>query len=208
MQFEAREHSGVLLRHCGYAQTQFLFTPYLHPVRPAQQRYNQAHIHTRGLVERMYGIWKNRFQSLRNTHVVWKFFHVVTENMAALLRSARLLKFSPSAGCVRNYAVATEQKDEASVAVRSKQAQQFDWALTKLDSSVRRTGRITKTLLLRIFHDICRAGYPSGNQALLLLRSCGSLLPEMPMEERNELAHRVWDKLQELGKKLLVVPTS
>lgn len=104
-----------------------------------------------------------------------------------------------TAGCVRNYAVATEQKDEASVAVRSKQAQQFDWALTKLDSSVRRTGRITKTLLLRIFHDICRTGYPSGNQALLLLRSCGSLLPEVPLEERNELAHRVWDKLQELG---------
>ncbi|XP_012720452.2 leucine-rich PPR motif-containing protein, mitochondrial [Fundulus heteroclitus] len=169
--------------------------------------------------------------------------------MAALLRSARLLKFSPSAllqipgsrrsgaplgrlysgavggrrtgvccrqvgpvcdsvsrcvwpyaaGCVRNYAVATEQRDETSVAVRSKQAQQFDWALTKLDSSVRRTGRITKTLFLRIFHDICRAGYPSGNQALLLLRSCGSLLPEVPVEERNELAHRVWDKLQELG---------
>lgn len=43
-------------------------------------------------------------------------------------------------------------------------------------------------------------GYPSGNQALLLLRSCGSLLPEVPLEERNELAHRVWDKLQELGK--------
>ncbi|XP_054885864.1 leucine-rich PPR motif-containing protein, mitochondrial [Poeciliopsis prolifica] len=169
--------------------------------------------------------------------------------MAALLRSARLLKFSPSgllqvpgsrrsgpplgrlysgvpvgrsaavcsrqlgrvpdsvsrcawpytAGCVRSYAVATEQKDEAGLAVQSKQAQQFDWALTKLDSSVRRTGRITKTLLMRIFHDICRIGYPSGNHALLLLRSCGSLLPELPMEERNELAHRVWDKLQELG---------
>lgn len=102
-------------------------------------------------------------------------------------------------GCVRNYAVATEQKDDTSVAMRSKQAQEFDWALTKLDSSVRRTGRITKTLLLRIFHDICRTGYPSGNQALLLLRSCGSLLPEVPLEERTELAHRVWEKLQELG---------
>lgn len=65
----------------------------------------------------------------------------------------------PSAvGCTRNYTVASEQKDETSVAVRSKQAQEFDWALTKLDSSVRRTGRITKTLLLRIFHDICRTG--------------------------------------------------
>nr|XP_046213284.1 leucine-rich PPR motif-containing protein, mitochondrial [Oncorhynchus gorbuscha] len=172
-------------------------------------------------------------------------------NMAALLRSARLLKCSPSgflqrtgtnrngpqlsrlysgaiggkgsgvcsrqivpgpysvhrcvwpyAG-VRHYAMVTEQRglptDESSLGVRSKQAQQFDWALAKLDSSVRRTGRITKTLLLRIFHDICRTGYPSGNQALLLLRSCGSLLPEMPLAERTELAHRIWDKLQELG---------
>uniref|UniRef100_A0A8C7GG48 Leucine rich pentatricopeptide repeat containing n=1 Tax=Oncorhynchus kisutch TaxID=8019 RepID=A0A8C7GG48_ONCKI len=145
--------------------------------------------------------------------------------MAALLRSARLLKCSPSgflqrtgtnrngpqlsrlcvwpyAG-VRHYAMVTEQRgpptDESSLGVRSKQAQQFDWALAKLDSSVRRTGRITKTLLLRIFHDICRTGYPSGNQALLLLRSCGSLLPEMPLAERTELAHRIWDKLQELG---------
>uniref|UniRef100_A0A8C7S133 Leucine-rich pentatricopeptide repeat containing n=1 Tax=Oncorhynchus mykiss TaxID=8022 RepID=A0A8C7S133_ONCMY len=136
-------------------------------------------------------------------------------NMAALLRSARLLKCSPSGflqrtGTNRNgpqlsrlYSGAIEQRglptDESSLGVRSKQAQQFDWALAKLDSSVRRTGRITKTLLLRIFHDICRTGYPSGNQALLLLRSCGSLLPEMPLAERTELAHRIWDKLQELG---------
>lgn len=61
-------------------------------------------------------------------------------------------------GCVRNYAVATVKKNETSAAIQSKQAQEFDWALNKLDSSVRRTGRITKTLLLRIFHDICRAG--------------------------------------------------
>uniref|UniRef100_A0A667YIG4 Leucine rich pentatricopeptide repeat containing n=1 Tax=Myripristis murdjan TaxID=586833 RepID=A0A667YIG4_9TELE len=104
-----------------------------------------------------------------------------------------------AAGGTRGFAVATEQKDESSLAVRSKQAQQFDWALAKLDSSVRRTGRITKTLLQRIFHDICRTGYPSGNQALLLLRSCGSLLPEIPLAERSELAHRIWDKLLELG---------
>ncbi|XP_041645384.1 leucine-rich PPR motif-containing protein, mitochondrial [Cheilinus undulatus] len=176
-------------------------------------------------------------------------FHSVTENMAALLRSARLLKFSPSGllqitgtkrtgppigrlysgalggrktgvcsrqickasenvssrlwphsvGCVRNYAVASEEKDETSAAVQTKQMQQFDWALAKLDSSVRRTGRITRTLLLRIFHDICRTGYPSGNQALLLLRSCGSLLPEIPLQERSDLAHRIWEKLQALG---------
>ncbi|XP_033956567.1 LOW QUALITY PROTEIN: leucine-rich PPR motif-containing protein, mitochondrial [Pseudochaenichthys georgianus] len=177
-------------------------------------------------------------------------FHCATsENMAALLRSARLLKCSPlgllqisctkrtgppfrllfsgplgargtgvcsrhispvsgnassrvwpyTAGCVRNYALATEQKDEPGVTMRSNQAQQFDWALAKLDSSVRRTGRITETQLTRIFQDICKTGYSSGNQALLLLRSCGSLLSEVPLEQRTELAHRVWEKLQELG---------
>lgn len=67
----------------------------------------------------------------------------------------------PCVSC-RQYGVVPEQrdpvKDEPSVAVRSKQAQQFDWALAKLDSSVRRTGRVTKTLLLRIFHDMCRTG--------------------------------------------------
>uniref|UniRef100_A0A671LKV0 Leucine-rich PPR motif-containing protein, mitochondrial-like n=1 Tax=Sinocyclocheilus anshuiensis TaxID=1608454 RepID=A0A671LKV0_9TELE len=150
-------------------------------------------------------------------------------NMAALLRSARLLKsplflvvpmmwtdlytllfcslssYTSALPCVscRQYGVVPEQrglvKDEPSVAVRSKQAQQFDWALAKLDSSVRRTGRVTKTLLLHIFHDICRTGYPSGNQALLMLRSCGSLLPEVPLVERIELSQRIWDKLQELG---------
>uniref|UniRef100_A0A671YFQ0 Leucine rich pentatricopeptide repeat containing n=1 Tax=Sparus aurata TaxID=8175 RepID=A0A671YFQ0_SPAAU len=149
--------------------------------------------------------------------------------MAALLRSARLLKFSPSGllqitgtkrngpplsrlysgalggtgtgVCPRNISPAAGNASRyhaaCYVAVRSKQAQEFDWALAKLDSSVRRTGRITKTLLYRIFHDICRKG--SGNQALLLLRSCGSLLPEVPLAERTEIAHRVWDKLKELG---------
>ncbi|TSK42158.1 Leucine-rich PPR motif-containing protein, mitochondrial [Bagarius yarrelli] len=90
-------------------------------------------------------------------------------------------------------------KDEPSVSLHTKQAQQFEWALAKLDSSVRRTGRVTKTLIKRIFHDICRTGYPSSNQALLLLRSCGSLLPEISFEERTRLAHQIWDELQEFG---------
>ncbi|XP_013886428.1 leucine-rich PPR motif-containing protein, mitochondrial [Austrofundulus limnaeus] len=98
---------------------------------------------------------------------------------------------------VGQHAAALENRDETGV--WSSQAQHFDWALNKMDSSVKRTGRITKDLLLRIFNDICRTGHPSGNQILLLLRSCGSLLPEVPVEERNKLAHRVWDKLQELG---------
>ncbi|XDV50148.1 hypothetical protein PO909_019252 [Leuciscus waleckii] len=129
----------------------------------------------------------------------------VRQTVPGRLNVNSLFSYRSALPCVscRRYGVVPEQsglvRDEPSVAVRSKQAQQFDWALAKLDSSVRRTGRVTKTLLLRIFHDICRTGYPSGNQALLLLRSCGSLLPEVPLTERTELAQRIWDKLQELG---------
>uniref|UniRef100_A0A8B9LPQ4 Leucine rich pentatricopeptide repeat containing n=1 Tax=Astyanax mexicanus TaxID=7994 RepID=A0A8B9LPQ4_ASTMX len=92
-----------------------------------------------------------------------------------------------------------EVAEEPSAGIRNTQADNFDWALSKLDNSVRRTGRITKTLLQKIFQDICRKGYPSGNQALLLLRSCGSLLPEVPLQERTEFAHHVWEKLKTLG---------
>ncbi|KAH0622753.1 hypothetical protein JD844_025357 [Phrynosoma platyrhinos] len=103
----------------------------------------------------------------------------------------------------RLFTVATQEKgddqEQPVAAIRMKQAQHFDWALNKLDNSVRRTGRITKTLLLRIFHDVCRTGYPSSNQALLLLRSCGSLLPELRPTERTELAHTMWTRLKELG---------
>uniref|UniRef100_S4RAY7 Leucine-rich pentatricopeptide repeat containing n=1 Tax=Petromyzon marinus TaxID=7757 RepID=S4RAY7_PETMA len=76
---------------------------------------------------------------------------------------------------------------------------QFEWALNQLDSSVRRTGRITSKMLLDVFHDICRSGYPSANQALLLIRSCGTLLPEELPEKRTELLHNFWNKLKELG---------
>ncbi|XP_030051658.1 leucine-rich PPR motif-containing protein, mitochondrial isoform X2 [Microcaecilia unicolor] len=117
--------------------------------------------------------------------------------------AVRTLRCRPTVNQVRLLTVAPQQRgsalEETSSLIRTKQAQQFDWALNKLDSSVRRTGRITRTLLQRIFQDICRTGYSSGNQALLLLRSCGSLLPELQLSARTELAHRIWDKLQELG---------
>ncbi|KAF6321370.1 leucine rich pentatricopeptide repeat containing [Rhinolophus ferrumequinum] len=100
----------------------------------------------------------------------------------------------------RLYAIAAEKnyRQEEPTSQR-RNASQFDWALMRLDNSVRRTGRITKTLLQKVFDNACVSGCPGGNQALLLLRSCGSLLPELKSSERTELAHRIWDKLQKLG---------
>ncbi|NXD75395.1 LPPRC protein, partial [Halcyon senegalensis] len=90
-------------------------------------------------------------------------------------------------------------KEEPVSEIPTRRTWQFDWALNKLDNSVRKTGRIPKTLLLKIFNDIYKTGCPGSNQTLLLLRSCGALLPEVLSPERTELAHMIWDKMKELG---------
>ncbi|XP_006839529.1 PREDICTED: leucine-rich PPR motif-containing protein, mitochondrial [Chrysochloris asiatica] len=102
----------------------------------------------------------------------------------------------------RQYAIAAEKKNylqEESMSAHRRSASQFDWALMRLDNSVRRTGRIPETLLQKVFDNTCHSGSPGGNQALLLLRSCGSLLPEVKLSERTEFVHKIWDKLQKLG---------
>uniref|UniRef100_A0A452FEM5 Leucine-rich PPR motif-containing protein, mitochondrial n=1 Tax=Capra hircus TaxID=9925 RepID=A0A452FEM5_CAPHI len=102
----------------------------------------------------------------------------------------------------RLHSIAAEKKNylqEEPTSSHRRNASQFDWALMRLDNSVRRTGRIPKTLLQKVFDNTCHSGSPGGNQALLLLRSCGSLLPELKLSERTEFAHKIWDELQKLG---------
>ncbi|XP_065785432.1 leucine-rich PPR motif-containing protein, mitochondrial [Muntiacus reevesi] len=102
----------------------------------------------------------------------------------------------------RLHSIAAEKKNylqEEPTSSHRRNANQFDWALMRLDNSVRRTGRIPKTLLQKVFDNTCHSGSPGGNQALLLLRSCGSLLPELKLSERTEFAHKIWDELQKLG---------
>ncbi|KAJ7422080.1 Leucine-rich PPR motif-containing protein, mitochondrial [Willisornis vidua] len=90
-------------------------------------------------------------------------------------------------------------KEEPISEIRTRPTWQFDWALNKVDNSVRKTGRIPKSLLLKIFQEMSKAGSPGSNQTLLLLRSCGTLLPEVVSPERTQLAHMIWDKMKELG---------
>ncbi|XP_069680115.1 putative nuclease HARBI1 isoform X2 [Periplaneta americana] len=58
---------GILLGDNGYPQLPYLFTPVLeHHLRtPAERRYNRAHRTTRNIIERLNGIWKQRFPCLR-----------------------------------------------------------------------------------------------------------------------------------------------
>ncbi|NWS65419.1 LPPRC protein, partial [Crotophaga sulcirostris] len=104
---------------------------------------------------------------------------------------------------IRFLTVAPQQegsvKEEPVSEIQTRRTWQFDWALNKLDNSVRKTGRIPKSLLLKVFNEICKTEGPGSNQTLLLLRSCGALLPEVLSSERTELAHMIWDKMKERG---------
>uniref|UniRef100_A0A3B3SH91 DDE Tnp4 domain-containing protein n=1 Tax=Paramormyrops kingsleyae TaxID=1676925 RepID=A0A3B3SH91_9TELE len=55
LEFANIVHSELLLGDSGYGQSNFLFTTYINPTTVEH------------MVERMFGIWKSRFQCLRNT---------------------------------------------------------------------------------------------------------------------------------------------
>ncbi|XP_071787083.1 leucine-rich PPR motif-containing protein, mitochondrial-like [Asterias amurensis] len=110
-----------------------------------------------------------------------------------ILENIRALSISS----VVNQTSQVNQETEISKTVRADN--EFRTVLRRLDDMVRRTGRITKNQLLLVFDEVCNMGTATPNQALLLIRSCGSLLPEVKSEERTALAHKFWDKLGSIG---------
>ncbi|XP_071962167.1 leucine-rich PPR motif-containing protein, mitochondrial-like [Antedon mediterranea] len=76
---------------------------------------------------------------------------------------------------------------------------EFRRILKRLDDAVRATGRITHNQLMAVFSQVCDMKVATPNQALLLVRSCGSLLPEITHEKRSKLVHEIWDRLSQLG---------
>ncbi|XP_037972328.2 putative nuclease HARBI1 [Plutella xylostella] len=55
---------GYLLGDSGYPLKSHLLTPHVHPITQGQQRFNEAQIKTRNVVERQYGVLKRRFPVL------------------------------------------------------------------------------------------------------------------------------------------------
>lgn len=61
---ENQTFQGHLVGDLGYACRAYLMTPILHPQTRAERRYNTSHIAARGVVEKMFGVWKRRFPCL------------------------------------------------------------------------------------------------------------------------------------------------
>lgn len=57
-------YRGFLLGDNGYACRPYLLTPFLTPLTEKETRYNAAHIKTRNVIERAFGVLKRRFAIL------------------------------------------------------------------------------------------------------------------------------------------------
>ena len=64
-QFENNLIDGLLLGDGGHPCRHYLMTPVTNLDTDKERNYNKAHIAKRGKVERMFGVWKQRFCCLR-----------------------------------------------------------------------------------------------------------------------------------------------
>ncbi|KAK5647831.1 hypothetical protein RI129_002976 [Pyrocoelia pectoralis] len=79
MKLDNGQLRGKILGDSAYAQSFYLFTPVPEPHTPSEERYNRAHILTRNVVERGFGIWKQRFRCLNKkmNHKIRNAQHII-----------------------------------------------------------------------------------------------------------------------------------
>ncbi|RVE48682.1 hypothetical protein evm_006648 [Chilo suppressalis] len=77
--------------------------------------------------------------------------------------------------------------------------EQLEPLLQRLDSEVRRYGRISKRDIDEVFDEIRSKHDITSSQSLLVIRCCGELVPEELPEQRTLLVQNIWNVLNERG---------
>lgn len=76
-----------------------------------------------------------------------------------------------------------------------------DTQLQLLDNDVRRRGRVNVKDVTKVFNSVKAQKSATSNQALLLIRCCGTLMAEASPRQRTQLISEIWDTLVKQGVK-------
>uniref|UniRef100_UPI0037E7C3B6 putative nuclease HARBI1 n=1 Tax=Semicossyphus pulcher TaxID=241346 RepID=UPI0037E7C3B6 len=58
---------SIFLGDSGYPLRSYLVTPITNPATPQEERFNEAHTHTRTHIERVFGRWKSRYRCIHRS---------------------------------------------------------------------------------------------------------------------------------------------
>ncbi|XP_055917516.1 leucine-rich PPR motif-containing protein, mitochondrial [Eupeodes corollae] len=133
--------------------------------------------------------------------------------MASILRSGKLFRYF--AGLTRSVVFQSVRETEGSLVQNSqcvcsnlingyattaaKTDLSLDKQLKRLDSDVRRTGRIARRDIEEVLDEIRHQRSATSSQSLLVIRCCGNLVPEELPEVRTALVQEIWNTLNSLN---------
>ncbi|XP_047530160.1 leucine-rich PPR motif-containing protein, mitochondrial [Vanessa atalanta] len=133
--------------------------------------------------------------------------------MSSLLRSTKFVRYFT--GAARTLIINSSKTTDVNLLINSKalsaannvllrdyatkKKESLEPLLQKLDSEVRRYGRITKRDIDEVFDELRAKNDITSSQSLLVIRCCGELVPEELPEQRTLLVQKIWNVLIERG---------
>ncbi|KAF5275552.1 hypothetical protein FQR65_LT04155 [Abscondita terminalis] len=134
--------------------------------------------------------------------------------MASILRSSKFVRYI--AGFARHVVINTPREFDGNLInttqcfcsllprsltsqVSAQHEQNLERSLKRLDQDVRRVGRISRRDIEDVLEEIRSSRTATSSQSLLVIRCCGSLVPEELPEVRTKLVEEIWNTLIKLN---------